>query len=424
MYTTSLLIPYQTQSLCSESLSPRQTVSGPTSLSSTPSPSHHATLTQTPCPISNGNDKNLEFECAHTTIEKAVEKSGKQTAAAEDVTGSDGLGTSEVNSQHGKAIEIKGHEDLPIEVKGEDDGITVVNVDVDNGNTAIDDSQRDSSFRVGDDASVAEESQESGAIGAACDMPNGHLLTMEHPAGLMSSSCSERELANALTKQQPPSVIEMRDLTHLEEVRRNNDKSLPLFTSIPPMDPSPLPLPVAVNGENKTTPISSSSSSRSNSEPVIQDRTRNGLISVDDGNSVRQSSTLYDGGTTNCSNRSTPEKEKETQFDSAMTSSIENSKAGNRLALGVDGLPCSLDPLQKRVRELELKHRKEVDELRLTLKEVQIQAAEAVRLQKQQQQQEVRERLLLDQESGVLEGEKMCSDGSRHSLHSDDNMVR
>ena len=334
-------------------------------------------------------------------------------AAAEDVTGSDDLGTSEVKDQHSEAIEVK----------GEDDGISVVNVDVDNGNTAIDDSQRDSSFRVGDDASVAKESQESAAIGAACDMPNGHLLTMEHPTGLMSSSCSERVLANALTKQQPPSVIEMRDLTHLEEVRRNNDKNLPLSTSIPPMDPSPLPLPAAVNGENKTTPISSPSS-RSNSEPVIQDRTRNGLISVDNGNSVRQSSTLYDGGTTNCSNRSTPEKEKETQFDSAMTSSIENSKAGNRLALGVDGLPCSLDPLQKRVRELELKHRREVDELRLTLKEVQIQAAEAVRLQKQQHQQEVRERLLLDQESGVLEGEKMCSDGSRHSLHSDDNMVR
>ena len=58
---------------------------------------------------------------------------------------------------------------------------------------------------------------------------------------------------------------------------------------------------------------------------------------------------------------------------SAMTSSVENEDTGNRLPLGVDGLPCSLDPVQKRVRELDLKHRREVADLRVSLKEAQLQ---------------------------------------------------
>ena len=387
MYTTSLLIPYQSPSPSTESMSPQPIVSGENSLSTTPSPSHHTQLTQTSYLATDDNDLNVEDNLDDAMMESTNENQD----VVPDLAGND-LTTTEVKGQldipqpqkvigqvSGTTYEVKGQEDVtPGEVNGE--------------------------------ALLSKESQGDLSSGGESDMPNGHLLTMEQRNGLLSSSASERELANVLTKQLPSTVIEMRNLTHVEAVRRDNEKGHPL--------PSPS-LPV-VNGEALVTSITTT---RSNSEVVLSERTKNGLVStINDSNDLGQTSNKQVESTTN---KLTEDRERETDFISEtspqLTRSIEGGKTGSRFALGVDGLPCSLDPLQKRVRELELKHRREVEDLRLSLKEAQIQVAEAVKLQKQQQQQR---RLQLEQDGGVGEGDRLlCSDGSRPSLHSDDNMV-
>ena len=72
-------------------------------------------------------------------------------------------------------------------------------------------------------------------------------------------------------------------------------------------------------------------------------------------------------------------------------------------------------PSKKRVQELELKHRREVEELKSSLKEAQFQVTEAVRLKQEERKKSHPEENRLAEEGG-----RLWTDGSQPSLHSDD----
>ena len=223
-------------------------------------------------------------------------------------------------------------------------------------------------------------SQEGGSSANGSTVPNGiangHLLMMEQHRcnGLNDTSGSSRRvLANVLTQHPPSSVvIELKDLTHIENGRLlgGEKNHLPSTSALPPRSP---PL---VSGERETSTVLDNPS-KTHSEPILANRTQpeNGSSSGANRDNSHKTSVLLveamaEGPTHHTEAESCSHKDK---LNSEMTHSIENGDTGGRLPLGVDGLPCSLDPIQKRVRELELKHRREVAELRISLKEVQLQ---------------------------------------------------
>ena len=397
MYATSLLIPYQTLSPNTESTSPRP--SATESNSSTPSPSHHAPLMQTSYLASDVNGTNIELD----TVMEETGENQKRSPVATIIEENNTLGLESTcpvvagckDQDDDAAQEFKVQDDITApEIKGQNDAVPSESEDI-NSNTVMSlDSQ---------EGAVADSTP------AGSGVPNGELWTAEHQNGLdMSSSCGDRELANVL-RQQPSSlvsIIEMKDLTHMEDMLLG-DNGGPPPSDAPP--PPPLTVPV-VNCESKLT--STDSTIRSNSEPILPDRTTMDQLN-NSGN---------DDGDSKCRATSKAALEKETGFTGktgettpVVTSTIENGVTVSRVELGVDGLPCSLDPLQKRMRELELKHRQEVEELRLSLKEAQLQVAEVVRLK-----QEERRRLHPEENGLVEEGERVCSDDGRPSAHSDD----
>lgn len=396
MYATPLLIPYKTSSSpITETTSPHPSTPKSVSLSSTPSPSHHAPLTQMTCLGGDSHGTNIEVD-----IVTKEEKS--QTVVKDDTHDLEGSGLA--------AAEVKGQESVALpQVKGQDD-VPVCEV---NGQNGVIPSEMNASTSLNSQEKAPDEVARS-------EVSDGHLLTAEHYNGLiLSGSCGEREFANMLT-QQPSSlvsVIEMKDLTHTEDIRLRNDEGRP--HTVPP----PVALPV-VNGKSKasTSTLATTFTYRSNSEPILSDRTDtnrfdSGSNDGDDNKKCRNGILYVESVIA-----SKPTVETETGFtgktedvNTVTTSSIENDNTDNRFALGIDGLPCSLDPLQKRVRELELKHKREVEELRSSLKEAQFQVTEAVRLK-----QEERKRSHLEENGLTKEGGRLCTDGSQPSLHSDD----
>ena len=258
-------------------------------------------------------------------------------------------------------------------------------------------------------------SQEEGAANSDCNsgttvpMANGHLLMMEHHRNGLNGS--RKELANVLTQHPPSSeVIEMKDLTHVENgILFSTEKNYHLSsTSTPHSQP-------LVNGEREAT-STLANPSKSHSEPILANRTQCSSTNSSGSGTIHKTSVLLVA-----ENPTHQTEAVNSAHNDRMACSIKNGNTDSRLALGVDGLPCSLDPLQKRVRELELKHRREVEELRVSLKEAQLQVAEAVRLR--QLEREEKERL--EEEGGggdgVREGEGLlCGEGSGHSLHLDD----
>ena len=402
MYATPLLIPYKTSSSPStESTSPRPSATESVSLSSTPSPSHHAPLTQMSCLVTDGHGTNVEV---NVMTEEGGENQGKSQTIADDAHDVEDSSPDKTQVKGQEIPQVKSESDVSTyEVKGQND---VMPSEM-NASTVI------SLNSQSEDASNTNEVTRSG-------VPNGHLVTAEHQNGLiLNGSCGEREFANVLT-QQPSSlvsIIEMKDLTHVEGMRVHNNEDHP-HTVPPPLTP-----PV-VNSESKmATSTLTTSTFRSNSEPILSKRTATNHF--DSGNTNGddhkcQSGILHIETTTT----GKPVVEKETGFtgktddaNTVITSSIENDKTADRFVLGVDGLPCSLDPLQKRVRELELRHRRKVEELKSSLKEAQFQVTEAVRLK-----QEERKRSHMEENSLTEEGGRLCTDGSEPSLHPDDTV--
>ena len=365
---TSLLIPYQSSDETStvESPSPHLSISEPNSLSSTPSPSHHASLKQTSYPTTDGNNTNLEVSADEPVTEKEENGQGHSRHQLGTHSSGDNPGT----------VEVQWQQDASLEKVEENDQDTT--------------------------AHSPAESQDDATGEKLCDLLNGHLQTTEHQNRLNG----DRELANMLTQHPPSSSIEMKDLIRMEdETLYNSDGSSP-----------PLHL---VNGEIETSTIPNP---RSNSEPLFPQRTQGSSSSGNNLNNSCPTSNLLIEAMTD----TRPHPETETGCapitNPIMTRSTENGKTGSHLALGVDGLPCSLDPLQKRVRELELKHKMEVEELRVSLKEAQLQVMEVARLQHKQQQEQ--QRLHLKEIGGndgvVGDRGRICSDGNGPSPHSDD----
>lgn len=205
-------------------------------------------------------------------------------------------------------------------------------------------------------------------------LANGHLLMMEERHccnGLndaSSSTANRRVLANVLTQHPPSSiVIELKNLSHVENGRLLSMEKNHHLSSTSPRS-SPL-----VNGERETSTVPVNPR-KVHSEPTLANgmQLNGGGSTGGGGDSHKTSVLLVDAMAENPTCHTEAESGSHSdKLDSVMASSIENADTGSRLPLGVDGLPCSLDPLQKRVRELELQHRREVAELRVSLKEAQ-----------------------------------------------------
>ena len=402
---TSLLIPYQTHTMDAtaststvESTLPHPpSVNQSNSASSTPSPAHHASLHQTNCLATSDSDTNCEMESVmkSTADENGLNQNATYTSQLDDTQCSG-------NSDDTVAVEVKAGkdaEDASSEVKGQNLDDTIMEVK----------GQCDS--LMSEEESGVVSKQEGVANGGTAPMANGHLLMMEQHCcnGLNNTSDNRRVLANVLTQHPPSSVvIELKDLTHIENGRLLNsstEKNHLTTTSALPHSP---PL---MNGERETSTVLANPS-KSHSEPILAKRPQcNNIDNSDSGakgdNSHETSILLAEAIVEN--------KPHQTQAENS-----DNGETGSRLPLGVDGLPCSLDPLQKRVRELELKHRREVAELRVSLKEAQLQVAEAIRLRALEQEKGRLEKREGGggEDDGVREGE--CGNGSGHSLHSDD----
>lgn len=346
MYTRSLLIPYEAPPPPSTgSTLPRPSPSESRSLSSSPSPSHHTPLTQTSCPVTIGNGESAD---------SAVEDESEDKPA-----------------------------DDTIKVKGQNGIITNDRVV---GDPKVDSPDEGEEHLAGGCGLV------DGCVGVANDTSNGHLLTAEQRNGLISSSF-DRELANVLTRQSPSSVIEMKDLAHVNGAMSHIDEQ-----GHPPISP-----PLVDNSSSTVA------NTRSRSEPNFsQERTDIAQIQ----SSIVHVETMANSPAHN-------DKETETKFY-GRSHSLRNDERGHTSALGVDGLPCSIDPVQRRVRELEMRHRRDVQELKSSLREARLQVATVTRLQELQKRKGME---LGVGERGVAEGERVCNDGSRPSLHSDD-MVR
>ena len=318
-----LLIPYKTSSSLST-----ETTSAPesASLSSTPSPSHHAPLAQIG---TDSHSMNVEVDI----MTKEEKSQGVVKDITHDVEGSS-LAAAEVKGQESVALpQVKGQNDVQAcEGKGQND---VIPNEMSASTVTLLNSRKEAANEV-----------------ARNGVPNGHLLAAEHQNGLiLNDNCGGREFANMLT-QQPSSlvsVIEMKDLAHIEGTRLHNDEDRP--HTVPPTVTPPV-----VNGMSKAsmpTLATVCTYYRSNSEPILSKRTatnRFGSGSNDDSDNKCRNGILHVEPTVT----SKPAIEKETGFtgktedaNAVMMSSIEDGKTDNRFALGVDGLPCSLDP-QKR----------------------------------------------------------------------------
>lgn len=233
--------------------------------------------------------------------------------------------------------------------------------------------------------------EECGAATNGTAMPsgsciaNGHLLmTEQHRCNGLndtsgSGSSSRRVLANVLTQHPPSSVvIELKDLTHVENGRllSSSTEKNHLSSTSTLNPPSHSPLPLLVNGVRETSTVLANPS-KSHLEPILANKSRIQPNSSSCGDSSHQTSILLVDAMAESPTYHHAEAENSSRKDkldtSVMISSVENEDTGNRLPLGVDGLPCSLNPVQKRVRELDLKHRREVADLRVSLKEAQLQ---------------------------------------------------
>ena len=380
---TSLLIPYQqTPPTTMDSTASTSTVGSPlprppsvgqlNSASSTPSPAHHASLHQTSCLATSDSDevdtavKSIAGKNEHSQNTKnQTDDDDKQCLDDSDntvimevkdqtCTGTDGDNTAEVRGQNviGAATEMKGQQDTLVSEE-DNDGRVRSNQEGSSGN----------------DTTTCSTTVPNGGIA------NRHLLMVEqhhrcnglNDTTTTGSTASRRVLANVLTQHPPSSVvIELKDLTHVENGRLlNTEKNHLSSNSTLPPHPHPL-----VTGEIETSTILNPNPSKGLSEPILTNRTQP---------SHKTSVLLVDAMTEDTASHT--EAESNSRNDklnaSVMTSSTENGETvggdGGHLPLGVDGLPCSLDPLQKRVRELELQHRREVAELRVSLKEAQLQ---------------------------------------------------
>ena len=387
---TSLLIPYQTPPTTADTTANASTVGSPSPLprppsvgqsnsaSSTPSPAHHASLHQMSCLATSDSDE-VDTVAKSTEDENEHVLNTSQTDDTQYLDDSDNTVVMEVKDQT-----RAGADDDAAEVRGLDINSTTTEVNGQHGTPVSD-----------EENGVVSSSQEECGVatnGTTCTVPNssssianGHLLMIEqhrynglNDTTTISSSSSRRVLANVLTQHPPSSVvIELKDLSHVENGRllgSSTEKNhLSSTSTLTPPSRSPLPPPV--NGERETFTVVANPSG-SHSESILANRSRTQPNSSSCGDSGHQTSVLLidamaESPTYHAEAESSSCNDK--LDTSVMTCSVENEDTGNRLPLGVDGLPCSLDPLQKRVRELELKHRREVAELRVSLKEAQLQ---------------------------------------------------
>ena len=381
---TSLLIPYQTPPTTADTTANTSTVGSPSPLprppsvgqsnsaSSTPSPAHHASLHQMSCLATSDSDE-VDTVAKSTEDENEHVLNASQTDDTQCLDDSDNTVVMEVKDQA-----CTGADDDVAEVRGQDVNGTTTGVNGQHGTPASD-----------EENGVVSSSQECGAATNGTTVPNGssiangHLLMTEqhrynglNDTTTISSSSSRRVLANVLTQHPPSSVvIELKDLSHVENGRllgSSTEKNhLSSTSTLTPPSRSPLPPPV--NGERETS-TAIANPSRSHSEPILANRIQpNSSSSGDSGHqtSILLVDAMAESPTYHAEAESSSHNDK--LDTSVMTCSVENEDTGNHLPLGVDGLPCSLDPLQKRVRELELKHRREVAELRVSLKEAQLQ---------------------------------------------------
>ena len=385
MYTTSLLIPYQTPPTTADTTANASTAGSPSPLpcppsvgqsnsaSSTPSPAHHASLHQTSCLATSDSDEVDTVVKSTTDENEHVQVTTSQTDDTPCLDDSDNTVVLEVNDQT-----CTGADDDMAEVRGQDVNSTSTEVkgqhDTEEENGVVSGSQEECG------AATNGTAMSSGSC-----IANGHLLmTEQHRCNGLNdtttsgSSSSRRVLANVLTQHPPSSVvIELKDLTHVENGRllsSSTEKNhLSSISTLNP--PSHSPLPPLVNGERETSTVLANPS-ESHSEPILANKSRIQPNSSSCGDSSHQTSVLLvdamaESPTYHAEAENSSRKDK--LDTSVMTSSVENEDTGNRLPLGVDGLPCSLDPVQKRVRELDLKHRREVADLRVSLKEAQLQ---------------------------------------------------
>ena len=389
---TSPLIPYQTP-VSSAVGSPGPVVHPPltgqsNSASSTPSPTHHAALDQmgflattsdsdTNCELDSGTKSMVENDHAQLDVSRTSDVACLDDSNATITMEDRGQQDDRPNS----AVEVsKGPnpEDTPTEkVKVQDD-------------------------LVSEEESGIEGSGEGGVVDTTTvPADNRHLLMMEYPVnGLNETSRNGRELANVLSKHHPSSVvIEMKDLSPLENGRlHNKDKNHSSSISRIPHSSTSL----VSEGREQETSAPPNPTAKSHSEPILTKRTNGSSNYNGQSNSHKTRALLVEA----MSESQPCDTEAEDvalldKLDPATACSIDNGSVSSRVALGVDGLPCSLDPLQKRVRDLELSHKREVEELRISLKEAQLQAAEVVRLR------------ALEQEQGRLEEERGDGDGLR-----------
>lgn len=370
---TSLLIPYQTPPTATDTTASTSTVGSPlprppsaigqsNSASSTPSPAHHASLHQTSCLATSDSDE------VDTVVKSTVDKNEHNQNSTNRTDDTQCLD----NSDNTVIMEAKGQIDMvadddTAQVKGQN--VTGVATEVKGQHNAL----------ASDEENGVVSSQEEGGATNGTTVPNGiangHLLMVEqhHCNGLNNTSGSSRRVLANVLNQHPPSsvIIELKDLTHVENGRLlSGEKNHLSSTSTLPSRSPPL-----VNGERETSTVLDNPS-KNHSEPILANRTQpNSSSSGANRDSSHKTSVLLIEA---MAESPTHHREAEScshndKLNPVMTCSIENGDTGGHLPLGVDGLPCSLDPLQKRVRELELKHKREVAELRTSLKEAQLQ---------------------------------------------------
>ena len=368
---TSLLIPYQTPPTATDTTASTSTVGSPlprppsavgqsNSASSTPSPAHHASLHQTSCLATSDSDE------VDTVVKSTADKNEQNQNTTSQTDNTQCLDDSDNT--------------VIMEVKGQMDKVAADTADVkdQNVNSAATETKGQHDTLVSDEEKGVVSSQEEGGAANGTTAPNGiangHLLMMEQHRcnGLDNTGGGNRRvLANVLTQHHPSSVvIELKDLTHVENGRLLSGEKNHLSTSALPPHSPPL-----VNGERETSTVLANPS-KSHSEPILANRSQlnNSSSGANRENSHKTSVLLVEAMAESPACHTEAEScSHNDELNSVMICSVENGDTGNRLPLGVDGLPCSLDPLQKRVRELELKHRREVAELRVSLKEAQLQ---------------------------------------------------